>query len=139
MQQRRPWLGNHLLNTKMDRNAAIPFFKKKQPNQSSAKVGKGSGLLNKCVCQGWIFFFASFPKCPSPAEEGEGTCSLKPFPYGNRKHRKNSILCHSPAALTDASKTKAPKTCWPVGAGGLERVSPPGQPCSTPSIIKCPP
>lgn len=40
----------------MDLKAAIPFL---ENTQSSAKVGKGSDLLNKCVCQGWIFFPAS--------------------------------------------------------------------------------
>lgn len=55
---------------------------------------------------------------PFTSREGEGTCSLKPFPYGNRKHGKNSVLCHSPAAPMHAWKGKAQELSSLLGAGG---------------------
>lgn len=55
---------------------------------------------------------------PFTSREGEGTCSLKPFPYGNRKHGKNSVLRHSPAAPMLAWKGKAQDPSSLLGAGG---------------------
>lgn len=51
---------------------------------------------------------------------------MKPFPYGNRKHGKNSVLRHSPAAPMHASKGKARERSSLLGAGGLEHCCQPG-------------
>lgn len=63
---------------------------------------------------------------------------MKPFPYGNRKHGKNSILCHSPAALIHAANPRAQQPSRLVAAGGWEPALPPHQPCSTPTPSSVP-